>query len=843
MRNPRWLPEGTSDLNGILTNIAQIYNSAYVFDNCYVAATNCSPSRAALMTGLYSQQTCMFATQDPPPIVTSGHQPPYPPSLQTYASGMGFATIGDVLTQSTALAGAYYCVHFGKWHLSDNPMESEPGQGSFTCNPGGNGPSDYGFVDPTSGQCPACIPTPPANQPTGSPYQAAPYPSPTGLINTGNSGDFEGNASVPAVGDVPNYGTCPGSSPYPCPPFPLSSMNVMPPSYNGLNDAAVADAFMNWFTGVNGVRPPADPTRWFAVVSFLNPHDITQFPWAFGLVDQSSGCAYPTYFCEPSSGLSANPNGFETPPVVTSDTTIFSVNSQETESTVIPAPYENLSFYSSANLPMWNGVSWNFPDDPSTQPYTTTGSGSGKPNLQTYYQNSANSLYGVIEDNAGTDATGWYMFLNYYIWMQQCVDRQVKVVLDAIAPKIGTSDYPVIIFTADHGEFGGSHSLHAKGGALYDEAMNVPLYVSMPNQTRSLPRSFVCSNVDILPMIYSLAIGNESWRCDSTDIINYLNGRESILDAMYSGTAGAQQRRQSSFPLLNPDCLHPVQPYVLHTNDEYFMLNPQTQSAPNTPPHAVAFRTVDNTITNGGISDSPPYGGGKYGVYSYWTPGTITPYTNPGSGQMPQYEFYNYQPSTPPNTLGNGGTNLNQNLGEMMNDWWNCNNQTPQPAIGAQYKNVFATFPTQELTTIYPQIVPGYVSAFNLWMKFSFQKMEGGVPVPHGLGCSDPYFTLSPSVPLITIARGSQGSVTITATFQNGFSTGIGFSVAGLPSQVTENTGSLPPITANNGTSTLTMTVGSMATRGTYQITVSGMGDVFTSSPLTQIVMIVLKII
>ena len=114
-----------------------------------------------------------------------------------------------------------------------------------------------------------------------------------------------------------------------------------------------------------------------------------------------------------------------------------------------------------------------------------------------------------------------------------------------------------IIFLSDHGDYGGSHWLKGKTGALYDETINVPLYISMPTfstpprQTQSVPRAFVCSSVDILPLVYSLALGNESWRCNSSDIISYLNQRESIRDAIYAGTS-TQQRRLSSFTNANP---------------------------------------------------------------------------------------------------------------------------------------------------------------------------------------------------------------------------------------------------------------------------------------------------
>ena len=73
-------------------------------------------------------------------------------------------------------------------------------------------------------------------------------------------------------------------------------------------------------------------------------------------------------------------------------------------------------------------------------------------------------------------------FLNYYFWMQACVDLQVGNVLNALQGNTTLWGNTIIIFTSDHGDFGGSHNLHSKGGALYDEVMNVPLYISYPEQ-------------------------------------------------------------------------------------------------------------------------------------------------------------------------------------------------------------------------------------------------------------------------------------------------------------------------------------------------------------------------
>jgi len=779
MRAPRWLPQGVSDVSTFyqtyLPNIYKyIYSVGTSLNNHYGAATNCTPSRSCMQTGLCTQQTYMFVTDDLPSSTTK----PYGPSLQPYyqsvnggpaTPGQGFATIADVLTQNTSsLPLNYDCVWIGKWHLSDNPQESGSGNPAYSCSPGGNGPSDYGYTDPAG---PYNIPTPPGGAPA---FSNAAYPSPNGVCVQGNSGDFLGDGnSPPSLGDTPEYlGNCPSG----CTFSPNSSIG--PPGYNQLNDAAIADAFGMWL-GSNPSQP------WFAGVSFINPHDMTQFPWSFNLSPGNcTGIATPpTYFCDPSPGA-LDTNGFQTPPTVTTmGGQTFYGELRSTESIkILPIP----PAYTAASPPQdWYGAGWNYYDDVSNanpgsstpgtpnSPYTAptpTTPGSGKPNLQAFFQTSNNNLFGqVIEydtptgtpppppPDQGNEPRGWYKFLNYYLWMMRSLDEQVGAVVTAVQTAVQNNGQnpPVIIFTADHGDYGGSHNLHAKGGALFDEAINIPLIISMPNQSRQMNRSFVCSNVDILPFIYTLAIGNESWRCYRNDIVNYLAGRESIMDAILLGTSGSTQRRQSPFPNTNPYYCNPNQPYVLHTNDEYYYVTP-INTTPYTPPHAVAFRTVDNTIN--GLSETPTTpGGGKLGVYSFWAPGTTTP--DPNESQ--QFEFYNYEPGVP----FNPGASVDINFAETGN-------------------------------------------ALNLWTLFNA-----------GVTCSQgSYFTLQVSLPSVSVTQGSFTSVTLYTKGIN-FSTMIGFATGTLPSGVTV---AYSPTSVNPGSSsTLTITASATAPTGTYVITVT----------------------
>lgn len=107
LRSERWFPAGgQATLDALLPNITRLRQHSVVFNNYFVVATACSPSRSALLTGLYAQQTCMFESLldagDPP--VNAGHTPP--------PLNPGFLTVGDALQPL-----GYQTNWIGKFHL------------------------------------------------------------------------------------------------------------------------------------------------------------------------------------------------------------------------------------------------------------------------------------------------------------------------------------------------------------------------------------------------------------------------------------------------------------------------------------------------------------------------------------------------------------------------------------------------------------------------------------------------------------------------------------------------------------------------------------------------------
>lgn len=660
MRNPNFWPPQSGPIigpSGPIPNISGLMQNSWQFPNYFVAATVCGPSRACLLTGLYTQQTGIFKSQrvGPPGNAGSTNSPPllpwYGPNW-TQGDPPGFPTIGNVLSQSLCnYAGgssAYDCTWIGKWHLSC-------GSGKPDGSPGQYGPSDYGFNGNGSFNIPnAATPNP---YPRGLAAAPAGYPSPNGMDNEGNGGDFLDSLGQPSpTRDIPNFGT---SLPY-----------GLPGNFLQLNDAAIQWAFTDYWlpnaeknlTGRTKAGALAKP--WFCAVSFINPHDIGGFPYAYGMTAGETACPIPAgnseLYCVPSN---PDTQGYLYPPPADAATTYLgthclggssdcAADGDTTTITQLPANYSGVP------------GNWNW-EDQSATPYTAGAGNNPKPGLQQYFQNARDNASGEIVD-PGTNPSGWQTFLNYYLWMESCVDYQVGQVLKALYASAFSTN-TVVIFTSDHGEYGGSHGLRAKGGALYEEVINVPLLISYPEARAkgtsppSLP--YVCSSVDLLPFIYSLALGNNTWRFNVFDIVYYLRSREAINDAIYqyshNATQAIQQYRISNIPLNKPLVPFPTQdwqsyqPFILHTADDY--TSATSTLGANQPSHAIAFRTVDQTdpIANP-ANGQTVYGGGKLGVYSYWDtcdanglPLQSISLFSGNNAPDAQFEFYNFSPHPP----------------------------------------------------------------------------------------------------------------------------------------------------------------------------------------------------
>jgi len=122
----------------------------------------------------------------------------------------------------------------------------------------------------------------------------------------------------------------------------------------------------------------------------------------------------------------------------------------------------------------------------------------------------------------------WLDYLRYYCFLIEDVDRNLGVVLDALEES-GQWDNTVVIFTSDHGEMGSSHGLYGKGPTMYEEAMNIPLWISDPRRMTGFRQcDSMVSNLDLVPTVCAIAGVQWPERLRGVDLNPTIEGAEQI---------------------------------------------------------------------------------------------------------------------------------------------------------------------------------------------------------------------------------------------------------------------------------------------------------------------------
>ena len=89
--------------------------------------------------------------------------------------------------------------------------------------------------------------------------------------------------------------------------------------------------------------------------------------------------------------------------------------------------------------------------------------------------------------------------------MCRFIDDGIGRILDKLE-ELGIADETIVVFTSDHGDFMGEHSMAVKGGVFYDCLTRVPLIVSFPNG--NFPQDVVdesmVNTIDIVPTLLEL---------------------------------------------------------------------------------------------------------------------------------------------------------------------------------------------------------------------------------------------------------------------------------------------------------------------------------------------------
>jgi arylsulfatase A-like enzyme len=359
--------------------------------------------------------------------------------------------------------------------------------------------------------------------------------------------------------------------------LPCPSPNTGPGLGLG-TDPVTTGVFTSWLNDVS--KSGSGP--WCTTVSLLNPHDVAWFP----------GTLRGRPPLGPNPAIPPQP-GEDNPP------SIFHQ---------LPANFER---WPEAGLPPESGV-------PGAE---------GKPRWQEALVLITDLVAGKMPTNPGEPGFPelWHQLLDLYVQVTHYVDEQIGLVLYWLKntkDKNGNSlaDNTIVIFTSDHGEYGGAHGLRNKGFAVYDEAIRVPFYVYDPTGTvippdqRGTTRNELTSHVDILPLLMTLASGGNSWR--GKPQYAHLAGRADLFSMLSDPTAKGRD-------------------YILHTSDEN---QPELANALNILPPQ-----IQDILDSLGIGQFKHVIGyrtktAKLGVYSRFAEGTIDIVQE---GQ--QAELYNYE--------------------------------------------------------------------------------------------------------------------------------------------------------------------------------------------------------
>ncbi|TCC63280.1 DUF4976 domain-containing protein [Kribbella pittospori] len=98
----------------------------------------------------------------------------------------------------------------------------------------------------------------------------------------------------------------------------------------------------------------------------------------------------------------------------------------------------------------------------------------------------------------------WRELIAAYWGYVTLIDEQVGRIL-AVLDELGLSDDTAVFFTADHGEFTGSHRLHDKGPAMYDDIYRIPLLARIPGNPPARTEDGFATLTDLTPTFLELA--------------------------------------------------------------------------------------------------------------------------------------------------------------------------------------------------------------------------------------------------------------------------------------------------------------------------------------------------
>ena len=97
----------------------------------------------------------------------------------------------------------------------------------------------------------------------------------------------------------------------------------------------------------------------------------------------------------------------------------------------------------------------------------------------------------------------WRALRNYYFNAIRDCDTKVERLMKALEDN-GMAKNTIVVFTADHGELGGSHQMRGKGTTTYHQQNHLPLMIVHPALAGGKQCQAITSQLDLTPTILAL---------------------------------------------------------------------------------------------------------------------------------------------------------------------------------------------------------------------------------------------------------------------------------------------------------------------------------------------------
>ncbi len=123
----------------------------------------------------------------------------------------------------------------------------------------------------------------------------------------------------------------------------------------------------------------------------------------------------------------------------------------------------------------------------------------GRPKAHLYYQQSIDLLVGAWPD----EDRRWRALRDYYFNAIRDCDTKVERLMAALENN-GMAQNTIVVFTADHGELGGSHQMRGKGTTTYRQQNHLPLMIVHPAFAGGKQCHALTSQLDLTPTILAL---------------------------------------------------------------------------------------------------------------------------------------------------------------------------------------------------------------------------------------------------------------------------------------------------------------------------------------------------